>query len=177
MMKLGARLATGTQVLLEGAEGMLGGSEGRTVVVTDGEVSGVIDGPKLSVGGTEGSGFGSGSRSGSRDMENESDEDGSESVVVSRFANQPVDIREGVQAAYKSLSRNINSAAQTILAVPMEVYERSGEDVSMVDLPKAAFMKIHSDYISLTFERSLMWFAFDFRALYERLSELFRSLS
>lgn len=97
VMKLGARLATGTQVILEKAEGVLGGN-----IV--GEVAG---------------------------DEDENDVDMVERPeVVSRYANQPGDYREGVQAAYKSLSRNINSAAQTILAVPMEVYERSGDDVS-----------------------------------------------
>ena len=32
----------------------------------------------------------------------------------------------GLELAYKSLSRNIGSAAQTILAIPMEVYETDG---------------------------------------------------
>jgi autophagy-related protein 2 len=88
MMKLGARLATGTQVVLEKAEGVLGGA--RPVL------------PEVEV-----------------------DEE-----TLSRYANQPGSTREGIQAGYSSLSRNINSAAQTILAVPMEVYERSGDDVS-----------------------------------------------
>lgn len=89
MMKLGARLATGTQLVLEKAEGVLGGT--RPVL------------PEVEV-----------------------DEE-----TLSRYANQPGSTREGIQAGYSSLSRNINSAAQTILAVPMEVYERSGDDVSL----------------------------------------------
>ncbi len=105
MMKLGARLATGTQVILEKAEGVLGGKFGENVV-GEVEVEGV------------------------REMNSEDEADPQTREVVSRYANQPEDVREGVQAAYQSLSRNINSAAQTILAVPMEVYERSGEDVS-----------------------------------------------
>lgn len=111
MMKLGAKLATGTQVILEKAEGVLGaGSKFKEDVV--GEVGG------------------SGSRASA-----ESDEEGEVVDVVSRYANQPTDAREGVQAAYKSLSSNINSAAQTILAVPMEVYERSGDNVSFQIYP------------------------------------------
>lgn len=92
MMKLGARLATGTQVVLERAEGVLGPKMGDSVIVeaTDAE----------------------------------SDEEGQHS----RYRNQPSDVHEGVKAAYASLSSNINSAAQTILAVPMEVYERPGDD-------------------------------------------------
>jgi len=103
MMKLGAKLATGTQVILERAEGVLGGKLGDKEVV--GEV------PWQTAGEGEGS-----------------SED--EAEVVSRYANQPGGAREGVQAAYKSLSKNVNAAAQTILAVPMEVYERTGDNVS-----------------------------------------------
>ena len=106
MMKLGAKLATGTQVILEKAEGVLGGKFGENVV---GEVE--VE------------------RAGQSGSEDEADAKTRE--VISRYANQPEDVKEGVQAAYKSLSRNINSAAQTILAVPMEVYERSGDDVSL----------------------------------------------
>ena len=49
--------------------------------------------------------------------------------LISKYAEQPVNVKEGVQSAYRSLKRNLNSAAQTILAVPMEVYERSGNEV------------------------------------------------
>ena len=95
MMKLGARLATGTQVVLEKAEGVLAG---RVDAVPIPEHSSEV----------------------------EIDEE-----LLSRYANQPGNTRAGIQAGYSSLSRNINSAAQTILAVPMEVYERSGDDVSL----------------------------------------------
>jgi autophagy-related protein 2 len=110
MMKLGARLATGTQVILEKAEGLLGGRFGENVVA---EVEG----------------------DGVREANSEDEADAQTIEVISRYANQPEDMREGVQAAYQSLSRNINSAAQTILAVPMEVYERSGDDVRGLMLP------------------------------------------
>jgi autophagy-related protein 2 len=90
MMKLGARLATGTQVVLERAEGVLDPRMGDSVIVA----------------------------------EEESDEEGQHS----RYRNQPSSVQEGVRAAYTSLSTNINSAAQTILAVPMEVYENAGDD-------------------------------------------------
>ncbi len=90
MMKLGARLATGTQVVLERAEGVLDPRMGDSVIVA----------------------------------EEESDEEGQHS----RYRNQPSTVQEGVKAAYTSLSTNINSAAQTILAVPMEVYENAGDD-------------------------------------------------
>ena len=112
MMKLGARLATGTQVVLEKAEGALSGAKLPEIEVAD----------QIPI----------------RPSGEESDEDsvaGDEGGRVgrtSRYANQPLGAKEGVQAAYNSLSKNVNAAAQTILAVPMEVYERSGpgEDVS-----------------------------------------------
>ncbi|KAL7422146.1 autophagy-related protein 2 [Cryptotrichosporon argae] len=108
MMRLGARLATGTQVVLEKAEGVLGGRDrfGHELV---GQVEAE---PKHRAGGDGG----------------DDDEDDEGARATSRFASQPHDVREGVTAAYESLSRNISGAAQTILAIPMEVYERSGDD-------------------------------------------------
>lgn len=136
MVKLGAKLATGTQVVLERAESVLGGRVPEQLVgeVDGGSGDALSYSPDLSgddfevAYGVGGSGFGGGSSSGEED-----DADGRVSAkrdALSRYANQPKNATAGVQAAYKSLSRNINSAAQTILAVPMEVYERSGDDVS-----------------------------------------------
>jgi autophagy-related protein 2 len=103
-VKMGAKLATGTQVILEQAEGILGGNfeapiTAETVQAGD-------------------------------DFVFDSDEVDEESADLrSKYAQQPADIKEGVQFAYKSLRKNLSSAAQTILAVPMEVYERSGNEV------------------------------------------------
>ncbi|KAF7338239.1 GP-PDE domain-containing protein [Mycena venus] len=107
-IKLGARLATGTQVILEQAEDVLGG-QFKNPVTTE------------TVQPTAGGDYGEYGRSGS-------DEDDEPEDLISKYAEQPVDLKEGVQSAYKSLQRNLNSAAQTILAVPMEVYERSGNE-------------------------------------------------
>ena len=57
-------------------------------------------------------------------------EDSDSGDLISKYAEQPTNITEGVQSAYRSLSQNIKSAGQTILAVPMEVYEKSGKEVS-----------------------------------------------
>jgi len=115
-IKLGARLATGTQVILEQAENVLGGSDSymtETIQIPTFDEAG-----HLSV---------------------ESDEE-PESDLISKYAEQPMDVREGFQSAYKSLRRNFNSAAQTILAVPMEAYERSGDEVSLPSLFVAEFV-------------------------------------
>ncbi|KAF8590435.1 hypothetical protein K439DRAFT_1657242 [Ramaria rubella] len=99
-IKLGARLATGTQVILEQAETVLGGQGQFKDTVTAEALQAHV---------------------GSSDEESEVD-------FISKYADQPQDVREGMQSAYRSLSKNFNSAAQTILAVPMEVYERSGHE-------------------------------------------------
>ncbi|KAG6874206.1 hypothetical protein C0995_003752 [Termitomyces sp. Mi166 len=104
-IKLGARLATGTQVILEQAEGVLGGQFNYPITTET-----------VSIG--TGDDF--------TQLENEDNDDPDD--MISKYAQQPADLKEGVQSAYKSLQRNFQSAAQTILAVPMEVYERSGSE-------------------------------------------------
>ncbi|KIO29524.1 hypothetical protein M407DRAFT_70393 [Tulasnella calospora MUT 4182] len=101
-VKLGAKLATGTQVILEEAESLLGPS--------------VSDADTLDIRSVRGA-----TTATSYAGENPA-------RLVSKYADQPNDVREGVEAAYKSLGKNLTSAAQTILAVPMEVYERSGNE-------------------------------------------------
>lgn len=100
-IKLGARLATGTQVILEQAENVLGTKDSVTTEALQ-----------------PSPGFGV------RDL-GVDDEDTKE--LISKYAEQPQNVREGLHSGYKSLKRNVNSAAQTILAVPMEVYESSNE--------------------------------------------------
>ncbi|KAJ4487878.1 hypothetical protein J3R30DRAFT_861953 [Lentinula aciculospora] len=109
-IKLGAKLATGTQVILEQAEGVLG-PQFKYPVTTETLQSPNLGDDLLDIA------FGG-----------SSDEDENALDLISKYADQPTNIREGVQSAYKSLQRNLNSAAQTILAVPMEVYERSGNE-------------------------------------------------
>ncbi|KAF9472211.1 hypothetical protein BDN70DRAFT_887253 [Pholiota conissans] len=99
-IKMGAKLATGTQVILEQAEGILGGR-------LDTPITAEPVGDEFDVDNVENDGT---------------------AEMISKYAQQPTDLKEGVQSAYKSLQRNLNSAAQTILAVPMEVYERSGNE-------------------------------------------------
>ncbi|KAH9854243.1 hypothetical protein C2E23DRAFT_754086 [Lenzites betulinus] len=102
-IRLGARLATGTQVILEQAETVLGGQFKDQVTAE------ALQLPP---------GF---------EIDDEAlDDDAGD--LFSKYADQPTNVKEGVKSAYKSLKRNLNSAAQTILAVPMEVYERSGNE-------------------------------------------------
>jgi len=112
-IKMGARLATGTQVILEQAENVLGGQFSESYANESFQISTSDDIGHLS-----------------NDPEEESD-------LISKYAEQPADIRQGVQSAYQSLRRNLNSAAQTILAIPMEAYERSGNEVEFFFPPSA----------------------------------------
>ena len=108
-IKLGAKLATGTQVILEQAEGILGGQFQQPVTTET-----IPEDTTL--------------------LASDGSDDESDSDIISKYAEQPVDIKEGVHSAYRSLRKNFGSAAQTILAVPMEVYERSGDEVRHVIL-------------------------------------------
>lgn len=104
-IKLGARLATGTQVILEQAENVIGGQFKDPITAETVPGSPFLDELGVQLG----------------------DEEAGD--LISRYAEQPMNVQEGMQSAYRSLRRNLNSAAQTILAVPMEVYERSGNEV------------------------------------------------
>ena len=88
-VKIGARMATGTQVILEQAEGVLGG---RVEYSDPGSTS--------------------------------------NQDPVSRYSAPPQDMREALDQAYKGFSKGLNAAAQTILAIPMEVHERGAAEGS-----------------------------------------------
>ena len=112
-LRLGARLATGTQVILEQAETLLGAQFKDEVTAETIQFNAEAGLDDLDAAMGEG--------------------DADDRELISRYAEQPMDLKEGIQSAVKSLRRNFNFAAQTILAVPMEVYERSGNEV----FPKA----------------------------------------
>jgi len=105
-VKLGAQLATGTQVILEQAENVLGSKFDETILAE------TLPHPSDDV----------------MDRSFHSTLDEETADPISRYAEQPVNIQEGIQSAYTSMRRNLSSAAQTILAVPMEVFERSGSE-------------------------------------------------
>ncbi|KAJ3216009.1 autophagy- protein 2 [Dinochytrium kinnereticum] len=84
-LRLGTRLAVGTQVLLEHADEIL-----------------------------------------SDDIRGEGYAGEDESFAISKLSDQPRDIKEGVELGLYSMRKSIGTAARTILAVPMEVYEKTG---------------------------------------------------
>ncbi|OCF72102.1 hypothetical protein I204_07366 [Kwoniella mangroviensis CBS 8886] len=141
MMKLGARLATGTQIILEKAENVLGGQNqnlNNLVVqpIPNSSIDSGLEHWERDAGG---------SSSSEDELDHERDVG-----PVSRYADQPEGVKQGVQAAYKSLSKNVNAAAQTILAVPMEVYERSGDDGPLKAVVRAVPIAVLKPMIGTT---------------------------
>jgi autophagy-related protein 2 len=104
---VGAQLATGTQVFLEKAERALGGRQTEEAHLPDMMESINLTEYEAALAGKK-----------------------------SRYADQPANLNQGIAAAYTSLASNLTSAAQTILAVPMEVIEETGsQHVSFVTGP------------------------------------------
>ncbi|KAI8811104.1 ATG C terminal domain-containing protein [Cladochytrium replicatum] len=111
-LRLGTRLAVGTQVLLEHADDALDTGSSGSRLRPSSFSYGSHDQPTSS--------SGSGSQG-----------DSSSQPPLSKFSDPPRDVKEGIESAYRSISSNVGVAAKTILAVPMEVYERTGAQGSV----------------------------------------------
>lgn len=93
IVKLGAKVAIGTQNVLQNAEGMLTG--------------------------TSSAGEGMPIQSGWED----DDMDPEEKKQISLYADQPTGVAQGLRSAYSSLARDLSTARDAIIAVPTEVME------------------------------------------------------
>lgn len=113
-LRIGARLATGTQVVLEKAEAVLGA-----------RLKGNVTAEALS------------------------DELPNATNSTSRYSTQPDTLEEGMRDAYASMRTNLRSTAQTILAVPMEVYDNSSSEVSLIIVSMSSVSKNSSSSIAL----------------------------
>ncbi|CEH15139.1 Cytoplasm to vacuole targeting protein [Ceraceosorus bombacis] len=119
-LKLGSKLATGTQVILERAEQMLGGStaDSETVFRTT-----TVDQANAAPADSffeEGEDATDALSSSVITLSPPEDK----SAPISRYAEAPEDLRQALSEAYGGLSKGFSSAAKTILAIPMEVHER-----------------------------------------------------
>ncbi|KAK4158531.1 hypothetical protein C8A00DRAFT_28541 [Chaetomidium leptoderma] len=116
VVKLGAKLAIGTQYALQGAEGLLAPHPA----------------------GGEGS---SSSAAVAAALGDDWDEDEYEEEVsrkISLYADQPLGIIQGVRGAYASLARDLSLARDAIIAVPAEVMEsQSAQGAATAVLKKA----------------------------------------
>ncbi|QBZ58709.1 hypothetical protein PoMZ_03667 [Pyricularia oryzae] len=103
LIKLGAKVAIGTQNMLQGAEGLL--------VETPEHNRYGVAGPSTV----------------QRPGEWEEIDDSEEDIrhQISLYANQPTGVIQGLRHGYRSLSRDISIARQAIIAVPGEVRESS----------------------------------------------------
>lgn len=102
MVKLGAKVAVGTQYVLQGAEGLL------------------VSNPE------QGGGGGASSSAGvSSGWDSDEPSDSEERKQISLYADQPTGVIQGLRHAYSSLSRDLSVARDAIIAVPAEVMESS----------------------------------------------------
>lgn len=93
IVKLGAKVAIGTQNVLQNAEGMLTGTSGM------GEATSIQTGWE------------------------EDEMDPEEKKKISLYADQPTGVAQGLRSAYSSLARDLSTARDAIIAVPTEVME------------------------------------------------------
>lgn len=98
IVKLGAKMAVGTQYVLQGAEGILTRDAGE---------------------GGSGTGDVTSIQSGWEEEEMEAEE----RKQISLYADQPTGVIQGLRHAYSSLARDLNVARDAIIAVPAEVME------------------------------------------------------
>lgn len=93
IFKLGAKVAIGTQNVLQNAEGMLTGTSSA------GEAMPIQSGWE------------------------DDDMDPEERKQISLYADQPTGVAQGLRSAYSSLARDLSTARDAIIAVPTEVME------------------------------------------------------
>jgi autophagy-related protein 2 len=95
LVKLGAKLAIGTQTVLQGAEGFLSQPEQR-------ESSSTWDDATLDLA---------------------SDDDDEAQKAISLYADQPIGVVQGLRGAYASLEKDLLTAKDAIIAMPGEMME------------------------------------------------------
>ncbi|CAE6431927.1 unnamed protein product [Rhizoctonia solani] len=152
---LGARLATGAQVVLERAESMLGASPaaGSGFTSRPGPGVGAFRGPITAVpagGEWDGSASMLAPSAFAGNEEGDTDEEGSGDEMISRYSQQPRDVSEGVRSGAQALRRNATAAAQTILAIPMEVYEQTESEGPMRAVVRAVPIAVLRPMIGAT---------------------------
>ncbi|PHH81063.1 hypothetical protein CDD80_3345 [Ophiocordyceps camponoti-rufipedis] len=93
LVKLGAKIAVGTQYALQGAEEMLGQQETSQEHAAD------------------------------DDGDGDDDLDDLDAKQISLYADQPTGVLQGIRGGYRSLTRDVNLARDAIIAVPGEVLD------------------------------------------------------
>ncbi|RKP07930.1 ATG C terminal domain-containing protein [Thamnocephalis sphaerospora] len=152
-LKLGTKLAVGTQVLLEHADDILSFESGSATAVPGAAAMARQSSFGSDGGPTE-------YRLSGKDPEGSdgSEKEGSRFSGVSKYGQQPTGFNEGIELAYDSMRRNVGSAAHTIFAVPMEVYEQKGAHGSVKAVVRAVPVAVLRPMIgaSEAFSKALM---------------------
>ncbi|RDA94287.1 hypothetical protein CP533_0578 [Ophiocordyceps camponoti-saundersi (nom. inval.)] len=108
LVKLGAKIAVGTQYALQGAEEMLLAERGEHHRMRD-------------------AGGGGGGDDDDKDAFDDDDDLGEleaeDQKQISLYADQPTGVLQGIRGGYRSLTRDVNLARDAIIAVPGEVLE------------------------------------------------------
>ncbi|KAI9889348.1 MAG: autophagy- protein 2 [Vezdaea aestivalis] len=100
LVKLGAKLAIGTQTVLQGAEGLLSPSA-PSAESADPSNAGWEDAA----------------------LDSSEDDEPERNTVISPYADQPIGVMQGLRGAYATLERDLLTARDAIVAVPGEVME------------------------------------------------------
>ncbi|PHH66894.1 hypothetical protein CDD81_5246 [Ophiocordyceps australis] len=94
LVKLGAKIAVGTQYALAGAEEMLSDKSSREAAESNWE-----------------------------DFDDGAEGESEEKKQISLYADQPTGVMQGIRGGYRSLTRDVNLARDAIIAVPGEAME------------------------------------------------------
>ncbi|KAK9476036.1 hypothetical protein V1514DRAFT_338184 [Lipomyces japonicus] len=123
LVSLGAKLAVGTQNVLENAESFIVGSSDHENFHR---------------------------RELSLDDFDEIDSDDESLKTVSMYADQPRTVAQGLQRAYSSLNRNFGTARDIIAALPAEAREQSGTQQAAMAIARAAPVAVLRSMIGAT---------------------------
>lgn len=68
----------------------------------------------------------------------------------SRYANQPGNLGEGVRQGYDAMTRQVSGAAQAVVAIPLQVYEREGAGGAMRRVVRAVPISVVQPLLGAT---------------------------
>lgn len=150
-VKLGARLASGTQAILENTEEFLGGdgAQGRFIKSDEPlmDINGLLKEDQL-VGGSNPKILG---RKPAALVLDPSKSDEGEPKIVSLYADQPLDLHAGLEEAYSSLEKHMKLVYDVVWKTKGEIKEsRSGTAAAAVSVAKVAPVAIIRPLIGAT---------------------------
>ncbi|RPA94316.1 hypothetical protein L873DRAFT_1701881 [Choiromyces venosus 120613-1] len=127
LVRLGAKVAVGTQNMLQNAEGLFvptileDGTEGIEYLISDSEEEGDM-GPS----------------------------EHGQKKVISLYADQPLTVAQGLRGAGNSLRRNFGNARDAIMAVPLDIAEQGSAQGAAMAVARAAPVAIIRPMIGAT---------------------------